>query len=121
MVPRRSYQFTVIAVAVAISALTSGCSREPESLTEIIGDNTAAMGGAALIESIHSIQFQLHITDPGFEVDGVYRAMRPGLMRIDVSAGGKHVYTEAFNGHRGWQWKGDGDIVDEKSEAADAL
>jgi hypothetical protein len=114
-------RITITAITIVLGALSAGCRSEPKSLSEIIARNTAAMGGAALIESVHSIQIQLHITDPGFEVEGVYRTMRPGRMRIDVMAGGKHVFTEAFNGQRGWQWKGEGEIVDEKAEATAAL
>jgi len=32
----------------------------------------------AAIEAIQSIEFDLHITDPKFEVDGTYFAARPG-------------------------------------------
>src|SRR5262249_44884935 len=35
-----------------------------------------------------------------------YYAVRPGKMRIDVSVAGKHVFTEAFDGQRGWEWNG---------------
>ena len=65
------------------------------------------MGGRAAIEAIQSIEFDLHITDPKFEVDGTYFAARPGKMRIDVNAGGEHVFTEAFDGQKGaWEGKG---------------
>jgi hypothetical protein len=87
----------------------------------VINRNTEAVGGRAAIESIQSIQVRLHIADPGFEVDGTYRAIRPGLMRIDVTAEGKHVFTEAFNRRRGWQWKGEGDVVDEGPQATATL
>ena len=79
------------------------------------------MGGRTAVESIQSLEFQLHIADPGFEVDGTYRTMRPGKMRIDVIANGKHVFTEAFNGSRGWQWKGEGEVVEESPQATAAL
>ena len=65
------------------------------------------MGGRAAIEAIHSIEVDLHITDPGFEVDGTYRAARPGRMRIDVAMGGKRVFTEAFDGEHGWEAGGE--------------
>ena len=64
------------------------------------------MGGRESIEAIQSIEVELHISDPGFEADGIYYAARPGRMRIDVSAGGKHVFTEAFDGEQGWEWNG---------------
>ena len=41
-------------------------------------------------------------------------------MRIDVLAHGKHVYTEAFDGDRGWQWKGKGVAIEEESAEATA-
>jgi hypothetical protein len=72
----------------------------------VIERHTKALGGRAAIEAIQSIEFDLHITDPKFEVDGTYFAARPGKMRIDVKAGGEHVFTEAFDGQKGWQWKG---------------
>jgi hypothetical protein len=75
------------------------------TVDEIIARNTAAMGGAAAIEAVHAVEVTLHISNPDFEVDGVYRAARPGRMRIDITAGGKHVFTEAFDGERAWQWQ----------------
>jgi len=73
---------------------------------EVIERHTKAVGGRAAIEAIQSIEFDLHITDPKFEVDGTYFAARPGKMRIDVKAGGEHVFTEAFDGQKGWEGKG---------------
>jgi hypothetical protein len=83
-----------------------GCNRAPTTLDEVIDRNTKAMGGRAAIEAIQSIEVSLHISDPGSEVDGIYYAARPGKMRIDVSVAGKYVFTEAFDGQRGWEWNG---------------
>jgi len=77
------------------------------TVDQVIERNTQAMGGRSAIEAVQSIEVDLHIVDADFEVDGNYRATRPGRMRIDVRAGGKHVFTEAFDGGRGWQWKGE--------------
>jgi hypothetical protein len=94
-------------VWAAILAMASfGCSRSPATIDEVIERHTKAMGGRAAIEAIQSIEFNLHITDPKFEVDGTYFAARPGKMRIDVNAGGDHVFTEAFDGQKGWEGKG---------------
>lgn len=90
--------------AVVIFGLCQ-CSRPPATADEIIERNTYAMGGRAALEAIQAIEFELHIKDPTFEVDGTYFAARPGKMRIDINAEGKHVFTEAFDGHRGWQWQ----------------
>ena len=67
----------------AFAVVLVGCGHEIISVDEIIEKNTDAMGGAAAIEAIHSVAIKLHITDPSFEVDGVYRAARPGRMRMD--------------------------------------
>jgi hypothetical protein len=83
-----------------------GCNRAALTIDEVIDRNTKAMGGRAAIEAIRSIEVSLHISDPGSEVDGIYYAARPGRMRIDVSVAGKHVFTEAFDGRRGWEWNG---------------
>jgi hypothetical protein len=91
------------------------------SLDEIIERNTDSMGGRAAVEAIQSIQIDLHIKDPSFEVDGTYYAARPGKMRIDVSAEGKHVFTEAFDGQSGWQWEGKGEQKPATEKATAAL
>ena len=84
------------------------------TLDDIIARHTDAMGGKEKIESLHSVEISLRIKDPGFEVDGVYHAARPGKMRIDIMADGKRVYMERFDGEKGWQWNG----KEEKEEGA---
>src|SRR5438067_10971580 len=113
--------FARLTVAAAAICGLITCQRAPHSVDEVIDRHTHAMGGTSALESVNCIEFQLRIVDPGFEVDATYRATRPGRMRIDVVAAGKHVFTEAFNGAAGWQWKGDGNIIEEKPEAAAAL
>ena len=103
--------------------LVAGCHKwsDPLSLDEIIECNTNAMGGRAAIEAVQSIQIDLHIKDPSFEVDGTYYATRPGKMRIDVSAEGKHVFTEAFDGQSGWRCEGKGEQKPATEKATAAL
>ncbi|HZA38286.1 MAG TPA: hypothetical protein VE486_04020 [Candidatus Baltobacteraceae bacterium] len=109
-----------IFLVIALGCGLGGCERAPQTVDEVIERNRQAMAGRATIEAVNSIEVDLHIVDPGFEVDGNYRAARPGRMRIDVMAGGKHVYTEAFDGHRAWQWKGEGAAIQEESPKATA-
>jgi len=94
--------------AAILATASFGCSRSPTTADEVIERHTKAVGGRAAIEAIQSIEFDLHITDPKFEVDGTYFAARPGKMRIDVNAGGESVFAEAFDGQKGWQWEGKG-------------
>jgi hypothetical protein len=101
----------------------AGCHKSSDSLSldEIVERNSDAMGGRAAIEAVQSIQIDLHIKDPSFEVDGAYYAARPGKMRIEVSAEGKHVFTEAFDGQSGWQWEGKGEQKPATESATAAL
>jgi hypothetical protein len=109
-------------VVVTVSAMLVECHYPPRTIDEVIDRNTQAMGGEKAIEAVQSISIDLHIVDPGFAVDGTYRAARPGRMRIDVNTDGKHVFTEAFDGDRGWQWKGEGTtMVAESAKATAAL
>src|ERR1700736_1518290 len=107
--------------AALLAIALAGCSEKPLTLEDVIEQNTKAMGGRAAIEAVKSIEVDLHIVDPGFEVDGNYRASRPGRMRIDVHAGGKHVFTEAFDGQNGWQRNGKGNPEPASPKAAAAL
>lgn len=98
-----------------------GCSRQSLTVDGIIERNVAAMGGRAAIEAVRTVEIDLRIKDPGFEVEGTYRAARPGRMRIDVHASGKHVFTEAFDGENAWQWEGEGKAEPASPKAAAAL
>lgn len=93
-------------LTVGFGAALAGGKPHSLRIDEIIRRNTEAMGGRAAIEAVQSVEVDLHVSNLKFEVDGVYRAARPGRMRIDITAGGKHVFTEAFDGERGWQWDG---------------
>jgi hypothetical protein len=103
-----------------VALVLASCGRVPNTVDEVIERNTAAMGGRRAIEAVHSVAIDLHIVDPDFAVDGSYRATRPGKMRIDVKAEGKHVFTEAFDGRTGWEWKGEGTATIEASAKATA-
>ena len=103
--------------------VVAGCHKSPDSLSldKIVERNADAMGGRAAVEAVQSIQIDLHIKDPSFEVDGTYYATRPSKMRIDVSAEGKHVFTEAFDGQSGWQWEGKAEQKPATEKATAAL
>jgi len=106
---------------IGLASTALGCNRHPLTVDDVIERNTRATGGAAAIEAVQSIEVNLHIVDPGFEVDGIYRAARPGRMRIDVQTGGKRVFTEAFDGENGWHVGDDDEREDASPKATAAL
>ncbi len=84
--------------------------RVPEpSLAEVVARHTRALGGAAAIEGIDSLRYELDIVEPAFTVRATYVVDRLGRMRIDVYSGEERVFTEAFDGRSGWQLGGDGE------------
>ena len=72
-------------------------------LDTVIENHIRAIGGQAALEGLQSIQVYLHITEPTFEVDGIYIADRKGKMRVDIFAGDVRVFSEGFDGASGWQ------------------
>jgi hypothetical protein len=118
MLSRRVTNLISLIVGCCLVVALFGCNRAL-TVDDVVDRNSKAMRGRAAIEAIHSIEVNLHITDPGFEADGVYYAARPGKMRIDVSVAGKHVFTEAFDGQQGWEWNGkESKPASEKAAAA---
>ena len=88
----------------------AGCttSKAPDlGLAGLVAENAEARGGRAAIEAIRSLDARLRIVEPTYAAEGVWRVDRRGRMRIDVSIGGKRVFTEAFNGTNGWQMAAD--------------
>lgn len=91
------------------------------TLAEIIQRNTQAVGGQQAIESVKSIEISLRIEEPEFTVDAVYVAERKGRMRIDIYSEGQRVYTEAFDGAKGWQAGAEGPAKDSTPKGSAAL
>ena len=85
----------LVLCALALAATGGGCKRTATTVDEIIDRNTEARGGRRAIEAVQSLAIDLKIVDPGFAVDGTYRAARPGKMRIDISADGGTAVSSA--------------------------
>lgn len=102
------FRWTIMLMAflLAVSGAHAGATSDRGKLAEIIGLHTAARGGAEAIEAVRAIEVELHIVEPTFEVDGVYRATRDGKMRIDVYMNDERVFSEGYDGARGWQLPG---------------
>ena len=76
------------------------------TLDELIRRHTEARGGGEAIEAIQNLEVKLRIVEPTYTAEGVWRVDRRGRMRIDVFIEGKRVFTEAYDGERGWQMPG---------------
>ena len=114
----------ILPVAIVAALGIAGCtaSRAPDlGLPELIARNSEARGGRAAVEAIRSLEARLRIVEPTYSAEGLWRVDRRGRMRIDVSIGGKVVFTEAFDGRSGWQRAGDAAPKSASPEGAAAL
>ncbi|HKS04171.1 MAG TPA: HupE/UreJ family protein [Chthoniobacterales bacterium] len=82
---------SLILLVITLGCTAVGCGPGSLSVDEIVERNTQAMGGQAAIEAVKSIEVDLHITDPGFEVDGNYKA------GIGMGTGGIVLPLFSFN------------------------
>lgn len=93
-------------LAVALAA----CAPPAPGLEEIVAHNRAVVNGAADTSLVSTLEVDLRMKDAkaGAELGALYRVNRRGQMRIDIYSGGQRVYTEAFDGKRGWDWGAQG-------------
>jgi hypothetical protein len=97
-----------ISLLLVVAPCLAACAAAgPTELAGLVARNTMARGGADAIESVSAYEADLHIAEPGFEVDGRYVATRDGRMRIDILADGQPVFTEALGRAGGWSWTPD--------------
>lgn len=95
----------IVLVILFLTAVTWAEKTLP--LEQVIQNHTKALGGKDAIEAAKTMEFALRIEEPTFKVDAVYKVDRAQRMRIDVFSEGKRVFTEAYDGTRGWQQKGE--------------
>lgn len=102
--------YWIAALLLAITLL--GCERADRDLTldQLVAAHANARGGRAALDAVKNVECELEIVELGFTpaitLTALYRVDRHGRMRIDVSQDGKRVFTEAFDGQRGWQQAG---------------
>jgi hypothetical protein len=103
---RVSRYLRCFALAACVLMLTA-CARpaEPIGLTVIIARSSAATGSG---QAIQSMEVDLAMQDGNSTFDAIYRVTRDGRMRIDIVDHGQRIYTEAYDGHTGWDQGKDG-------------
>ncbi|HEY3858488.1 MAG TPA: hypothetical protein VGM47_02620 [Gammaproteobacteria bacterium] len=96
-------------VFLGLLAFTAAVRALPTpDLASIVANNQRAVDGAQDTSGIDSMEMGLAMQDHGDAFDADYKVTRDGRMRIDILKSGKRVYTEAYDGHRGWDWSQDG-------------
>lgn len=89
---------------LAIVATTTVFAGDNDAqLARIIDAHTAAVGGQEAIERVDTLRVKVEIAEGDLQLSALYTATRDGRMRIDVFRAGERVFTEAYDGQRGWQ------------------
>jgi hypothetical protein len=110
----------ILAASIAVLAGARSGVGQDDRLQQLIEANTQARGGREVLGAVQVIEYELTIDEPTFSVDAVYRADRQGRMRIDIYASGERVFSEGFDGARGWQWPGDAEHAMDPSPDGEA-
>ncbi|MEO6579842.1 MAG: hypothetical protein ABIN83_01660 [Sphingomicrobium sp.] len=92
--------------ALAGAALPGSTWAKTIGLAEVIRRHTAAIGGAAARDRIHSKRVALTIIEKGDKLEAVYRCSSEPTWRIDIYAGGNHVFCEGLDSKGPWLWGG---------------
>lgn len=101
--------FCPLLLSACVSVLAA-CVHAPEpvGLTFIVAKNAAATGSDS---GIQSMEIDFTMQDGGKTYAAVYRVTRDGRMRIDIYSKGARVYTEAYDGHAGWDHGSDAEAA----------
>lgn len=99
---RRVFVGAALAAASPIAAHANGRNDLP--LDEILARHTAARGGAAAIDAIHSQSSDVQIVEGGSVITGHYVCSKAPEFRIDIFDHGKHVFCEGLDAQGPWIW-----------------
>ncbi len=117
---RRSDGLCIVFLGLAgLTAAAGALPAPPVDLDQIVANNQRAVTHGQDTSGIETLELSLAMQDGGQDLDADYKVTRDGRMRIDILKGGKRVYTEAYDGHQGWDLGKDGStpVVDPHSAA----
>lgn len=116
---RRDGLLIVLVGLLGFAAAVHALPEPPADLDRIVTNNRHAVDGQQDTSGVESLEIGLAMQDQGKALDADYKVTRDGRMRIDILKDGRRVYTEAYDGHRGWDQGQDGSapVVDPHGEA----
>jgi len=106
MLHRRSFA----ALGLGLLPLAFGAGRAEAaralSLRQVIDRHVAARGGAARLDAVRALAVDMQIIEKGEVIEARYRCDKSPAYRIDIYAGGKHVFCEGLDAGGTWIWRG---------------
>jgi hypothetical protein len=117
---RRSDGIWIVLVGLlGLAGAVHALPEPPADLDQIVSNNRHAVDGDQDSSGVDSLEMGLSMQDHGQALDADYKVTRDGRMRIDILKDGRRVYTDAYDGHRGWDQgqEGSAAVVDPHGEA----
>lgn len=74
------------------------------TIDDVIANHIRASGGAEAFDRIHSMAADTWITENASTIVGKYKCTNDPYFRIDIYAGGKHVFCEGLDADGQWIW-----------------
>ena len=91
------------------------------TLQQVIDRNTEARGGAAALDRIQSVIFDVEIHEGGQTLNGRYAASKNGFVRVDIYVDGKYAGGEGIDAAGVWTTGKNGPEPSVATGAANAL
>ena len=95
-----------VTLAAAACAPMKVALAGPLTLDEVIRRTTRARGGAKALDRVRSLRIDVELSEGGQVLTGPYAADVAGLVRVDIYAGGKNIYSEGVDRDGVWRWTG---------------
>lgn len=106
-------------LVTAAAACACAPRRRPLTLKEVLARHTEARGGAAALDAVRTLHNEAAVAEATFNVRGPYIANTEGLMRVDIFAADRCVFSEGIDRGGAWSWS-EGGAPQPASEAAAA-
>lgn len=110
-----------LAGCAVAAAPTSASNPAALTLQDVIARNTEARGGAAALDRVQSVLFDVEINEGGQKLNGRYAANTAGLVKIDIYVDGKYAGGEGVDSKGVWTWGTNGPQPSVATGAANAL
>jgi hypothetical protein len=114
---RRSALAAGVLSIAALWVIPAAFAGETE-LARILSNNELAVRGSREAPHPHTMRLDLSMQDGKAAFDAQYTVTAAGKMRIDIIQSGKRVYSEAYDGHQGWDLDAAGNAVTDPNAAA---
>jgi hypothetical protein len=103
---RRSFAALFLGLIPLAFGATRARAADDLVLDQLIDRHAQARGGKARLDAVRSLAVDMQIVEKGEVIEARYRCDKSPAYRIDIYAGGKHVFCEGLDAAGTWIWPG---------------